>query len=928
MRVRRMAAQCICAFFICGLLCGLCGYAAEEEGAGNAGCGVLLNALGIVQAETDADSADPVTRGQFAAWAAALVNQRETAKGCTQQQFADVLPGYPFFAEVNYLKLQGYVSGVNGVSFEPDRAISAGEGISVLMHMLGYGDILKAEGSDYDCMKMADSVGLLSARGEFDPESALCTADAVRLLYRALTEADYLKFRRIAYGDKTTESGYAPSTILKEIFRISEGAGIVDANMYTALTSTQGTGAANKITIDGKGYSVGDLKYMTYLGYHVRYFASEEDEIIAMWTERNNTLTLSDDVLLGYENLRYTYAREEDSRPRTAVLDPGYDLIYNNKCSAEGFNEAKYIPATGTVTLIDNNNDKSYDVVLTRDYVYRIVKEVREDIATFRVPDAGKRFPVLDFADEKREFVFVDEDGGVSTEMNLNPEYICSIVESEPDALGNTFCEVYVSNRRQDRIVNAEVKEIRYDENQEIEYVLLDNGTETARHRVAKQENRHGLFSIRCGDKAVFYIAPDGSLIAEDAPRDQKLIGLLLETAYEEWGDSIKVLLLQTDGTIAERDCREPLRVSAPADNNSTDRKIYGRKDLGQAYEKLIAPGREVPILYTLDEDGKIASIEMPVLAGYADMNRSQGLHSLTNGSFRKMQYIKNSQAFTDVSAVKNESGIAALSYTPVVFFVPPSGSDVSGVERSRRYRVGSVDNFGSDAAPVDIYAIDDCSAVGDIVVQERSLDHTVNTSTAMCAVESVNAVYEEDEVKTRIEAWINGEKKLIYATDDSILTELKSGDVIQAETVGDTLEDYRRILSYDAEAGRPYLDAQSFDTNEERTMWRIRDNVYAVSNSVAYNTNSKYVFGAAYKKENGSIIVADMDEAVSGSLTSAEVTSLRKHNQNLVYDPRTETWKKAVGEDVYDYRSVGENASYVFSWSNWLAFYNLFIYN
>ncbi|MGN0179099.1 MAG: hypothetical protein ACI4DY_06610, partial [Monoglobaceae bacterium] len=882
--------------------------------------------LNIVDSGLDTEREEAVTRGQFASWTVGLINQREIAKSCTQQQFADVIAAHMFFAEVNYLKCLGYISGVSGTYFEPDRAITTPEALKILLNVMGYGDIAELQNSDAACIRMAIRTGLLPS---YDATSgnSLRVSDAVRLLYRALTEADYLRTEGILYKDETEQSSYVKSTVLKEVFHVTENEGIVDANVYTSLTSIDGTNSAEMICIDGKPYTAHTLNAMLYLGYNVRYYTTEDDEIIAMWERGNRVLTLTDEDIDGYENLHYKYT-DSVGREKSAVLDEGYDLIYNNKCSKEGYNSGKYIPNTGTVTLIDNNNDRRYDVVLTQNYTYRVVKEMGKRIVTFFTPDNSDDFKCLDLDDKTREFLFVDEDNNVSRDFAFAKGYICSIIESEPDAAGNTLCEVFVSNRNQDKVLSAFVTGLEYDESGEIEYAVLSKDENETKYRITDKVNRSGLFTLRCGITATFYIGPDSTVIAAETAKDQKLIGLFINSFYYDGIDKMKIGMLRTDGKVVLFSCEDALKISSPAAEGSAERKTKIEKDAKTASETLNAIGREVPVLYTLNEEGEISSIELPALCERSVAEQASGLHSLTNGNFRRMQFIKNASSFTDVSGVKDESGIVPLAYAPVIFFIQEPGSGMGTLPNDKRYRVGSIADFTNSETRIDLYSVSDGGTVGDIIVQYRNFNEITDT-TAFCAVESVSEIYEDEESKIRIDLWIDKIKQVAYTDDYSVLKDLKSGDLIQASITGKQLYSYRKILSYDEEAGRPYLDNTTFNTNDKRTMWHIGEDTYSVSNDVKYSLVNKYVFGIAYQKKNASIIVAaDMEEAQNKNLTSTEVTSLKKHTYNLVYDSEKKIWAPSIPEDVIDYKSAGDKASYVFSWANYLLFNNLFIYN
>ena len=361
--------------FLCVLLCLLLvqwipGVSAEENSVPSQDEALelaldYLRALGIDDAFS---SEETVTRGQFTALTLQIMNA-QLYEPQEADIFSDVDASHPWSAQI-YTALTRKIINGSGGAFRPDDAITYMEAVKMLMDALGYRSYAIAQGGyPVGYLTLAASNKLLISN--IDGEDALTGRDAAVLLHRALvTEV----MEGVAYGDSVRYESSRGHDMLWVYFNLEKVEGILTATQNTSLTDPDYRKNANKIAIHGVSYLYG-LDCEELLGRSVLAYVDRDEnlQVAFLVSDHNEEVVLPADSLSRFEN-NVVYEEQEKKEIRHR-LDVSYNLIYNGRACLE-VTEEKMIPDSGSVTLVDNNQDGSYDVVLVQSYEFMKVTAV------------------------------------------------------------------------------------------------------------------------------------------------------------------------------------------------------------------------------------------------------------------------------------------------------------------------------------------------------------------------------------------------------------------------------------------------------------------------------------------------------------------------------------------------------------------------
>lgn len=210
--------------------------------------------------------------------------------------------------------------------------------------------------------KEAERIGLLEKLKNTAYNREVTAEICIQLLYNAANTKKYYQ------NDELGET-YMEKMGYREI------EGIVTANEHTALDEKEGLGEGN-IRIGNEMFKLENA--VGLLGYEVAAIADEDDNIVSyMLTKNNNTLTVRSEDISKRADSSYFYY-EEDGKSKKAKLNREYIPVYNGILRFRK-DDTLLLPALGRITLIDNDGDKTYDVMLTESYKVIKVESIDRD---------------------------------------------------------------------------------------------------------------------------------------------------------------------------------------------------------------------------------------------------------------------------------------------------------------------------------------------------------------------------------------------------------------------------------------------------------------------------------------------------------------------------------------------------------------------
>ena len=152
----------------------------------------VLYSLGIVSGYSDGayHPSDGLTRAQFCKLAVLAEGHGDQVTGSAYRTlFSDVSGSHWAAPYINLAYEEGLVSGYGDGTFGPDDPVTVGQAVTVALHLLGYTteDVGPFWPEDY--MSMGEKLGLLNGISS-DPDHALTRGEAALLLYGLLSQTD------------------------------------------------------------------------------------------------------------------------------------------------------------------------------------------------------------------------------------------------------------------------------------------------------------------------------------------------------------------------------------------------------------------------------------------------------------------------------------------------------------------------------------------------------------------------------------------------------------------------------------------------------------------------------------------------------------------------------------------------------------------
>ena len=148
----------------------------------------MLSDLGVIQGKDDGKyhPEDTITRAEACAMIARLMTGDPNVSQYTgAQNFADVAKGSWKDSAIGYCYINNIVVGVGNNKFEPDRAITDAEFITMVVRAMGYETPDMTQGYPYSYMSNAQAIGLLDGVNMVASTDALRGEDA-QVIYNAL----------------------------------------------------------------------------------------------------------------------------------------------------------------------------------------------------------------------------------------------------------------------------------------------------------------------------------------------------------------------------------------------------------------------------------------------------------------------------------------------------------------------------------------------------------------------------------------------------------------------------------------------------------------------------------------------------------------------------------------------------------------------
>ncbi len=332
----------------------------------------LLYALGIISSPTASDTqlSTHITRSEAAKHFCRVLGLEIADSTGFESIFYDVTSEIPGYKYIKAICEAGYMQGDGDGRFRPNYPISTKETALVLSRLIGYKSYTAVMGMDSTISK----TDLLEGVPVVDEVEA---GQFYKMIYNALHAPACVATGISNTGmDFQIDENYLG---IDYMLNISVAKGIVDGVPGSTLTEAGFEMKENGVAIDGFVYTY-PQDASAFFGYAVDFYYRNDvetyDIVYMKASDKNRTMTLDYDEIIGYSDFKYSY--EENNKTKTVNIQPDTDIIYNGVAYTMPTDEIM-VPKYGHVTLIDNNNDRVYDVVSIENYEFIVVDSVNAE---------------------------------------------------------------------------------------------------------------------------------------------------------------------------------------------------------------------------------------------------------------------------------------------------------------------------------------------------------------------------------------------------------------------------------------------------------------------------------------------------------------------------------------------------------------------
>ncbi len=328
----------------------------------------FLKAVGIWRSPMT-DPAQNVTRGEFASVMAGFCN----LDNAVALNYSDVNEETQYASDIYAVGWANLMVGSDN-AFRPEAEITYNQAAKTIVCALGYEAIANSKGGYPDgYYAVAMDLGLTVGRGR---DEAMTRYDVATLLAKAC-DVEVMNVIGVDDDNKLHFEIDKENDALAVYHGVYELEGKLTDD---GVTSIKGASACpgNNVIIAGKKLTSDGVSADGLLGLNViAYYEAETDKLLYVTAndEKNEILVINAaDLVIDSEKFTKTnVVYEKGKRTDSAKISPYADFIYNGSAyPAFMVNDIKI--KAGKLTLIDNNFDNIYDIVVAEEFVNMIVK--------------------------------------------------------------------------------------------------------------------------------------------------------------------------------------------------------------------------------------------------------------------------------------------------------------------------------------------------------------------------------------------------------------------------------------------------------------------------------------------------------------------------------------------------------------------------
>lgn len=683
----------------------------------------------------------------------------------TDEKGKDVLAAYSL----------GWISGNSNKEFSPDKYITYAQAMKIFVTILGYESEAEANGGyPMGYYSVASNLKINNSSVKSDEAVDFGTFSDILL---DVLETEMCKYTVIIEDEERYFSvNYDDAeTLWYRTMRIKKDKGVLRANGYTSLTSSEGAGKNQVIIGDFVGNAVLGVLTEAYLGYEVEYFYSVEKDMNYVLhmipTKRNDIITVFSDDIESFVNRELTYYKND--RSERIRIPKSVCVIYNGKM-VKKFSNEYYENKDAELKFIDNNGDGDTDVIniVAWDNIY--VYAINYDNDTVIDKYSSSSSVTFEF---NEDWVLWDETYREITLDDVKKGDIITVIKSED----GEYLRAIISKDT----VTGKITGISSDNENTI---WIDNVEYTLS---SSFNNKYGI-KLKLAQPVTAKLDYCGRIAGIDGGESEFEYAYIIKARIDDDSEKLLVKFMNSSGLIEKLYCADKI-------------KFDGRTKDSISYE--VTDALSVSQIAKIKiNDEEIKSID----TSHDSSEKENSLRALTE--LQKLMYFKESKVF--VGGTKGDAydsnkmhyAHTFMGENTKLFVVPEPGSNLETNDRA--YGVFGSDYFTSTTQTIQMQAFTSVaeSFVPEVILVVNSSSPNITSGKNASVIKEISTVLnQDDEVTEQITVLTNGmsavDEKVYELAEDVELSgsTLVPGDFVQFTTnsIG-KIDKINRIYSYE----------------------------------------------------------------------------------------------------------------------------------
>ncbi len=328
----------------------------------------VLNDLGIsTKDESGALNEASPTRAELAVLAMKALGFSSIPYTNQENPFTDVPSSHWAYSYIMHAKNIGLFNGTSKTTFSPDAIIDSAQAIATMVKMLNYKSQAELTGgypSGY--LSIAASLKILDGTS-LASDNTITREQLYVLLYNTLHTEMLVEMGINGKDESFIKDG---STILTKNLNIKYVEGVITADSETAIFG-EAAKSKDRFFIGNMQFEGKNINVLGKVGRRVRVYYRETNtnilDALSLQEEENTEITLSAESVTDFDYANGIYKAMDGDKEKSYRIGDKYYLSYNGE-AIYGSDPLSMEPSCGTVTLIDNNGDGIFDVVIVNEF--------------------------------------------------------------------------------------------------------------------------------------------------------------------------------------------------------------------------------------------------------------------------------------------------------------------------------------------------------------------------------------------------------------------------------------------------------------------------------------------------------------------------------------------------------------------------------